>query len=56
MDKDRIVDRRRNKEKYSYPNKRKIDRRKRDKRDQNIYNAIMIIIPFVLIIWAMNLR
>ena len=56
MNSDRTADRRSSKEKYKNSNKRKSNRRKKDKLDQNVYKFIMIVIPLVLIIWAINLR
>lgn len=56
MSKDRIIDRRATQAKYFHNNKRKVDRRDKDKLDKSVYKSIMILIPLILIIWAINLR
>ncbi|PPR10959.1 MAG: hypothetical protein CFH44_00093 [Proteobacteria bacterium] len=52
----RSADRRKRQIKIQHKNMRKSDRRKADKIDQNIYKAIMVLIPLVLILWALNIR
>lgn len=52
----RYNDRRVQQVKYHHKNMRKADRRKEDDLDQNIYKAIMITIPLVLILWALNIK
>jgi hypothetical protein len=55
-DTSRYTDRRKKQVKYHHKNLRKSDRRREDRIDQNIYKAIMVIIPLVLILWALNIK